>query len=243
MFVGLRVPPGTNLKHPPFGGCTLNFTMGCRREFDSRGYRFKGYLLTINYKMYLGDLFNKYGSDKDRHGYTPIYDSLFKKIRQNEISLLEIGIGTMIEGAHSSMVGYALPGYAPGGSLRAWRDYFPRGDICGIDVQPDTQFNEDRIITALADSTNKEALDNALKSKQFDIIVDDGSHYDEHQLQTLENLWDRLKPGGYYIIEDLQPRNRIHGEFRDRLYTFLGKTATAYFNENKKLCIISRIEQ
>lgn len=27
---------------------------------------------------FLGDLFNKHGSDKDRNGYSPYYDSIFK---------------------------------------------------------------------------------------------------------------------------------------------------------------------
>lgn len=191
--------------------------------------------------MFLGDLFNKYGSDKDRNGYTPYYDSLFKNIRTNTLSVLEIGIGTMIPGAHSSMVGYSLPGYAPGGSLRAWRDYFQNSQIMGCDVQPDTQFEEDRIKTGLANSTNKPELDALLGDAKFDIIIDDGSHYDEHQLQTLHNLWERVKPGGYYIIEDLQPWNRIHGEFREQLLNFLGRTTTVFFSEKKNLCIISKI--
>ena len=71
--------------------------------------------------MELGDLFNLYGSDKERNGYVPLYQTLFRTKQENEVSLLEVGIGTMIEGAHSSMVGYALPNYKPGGSLRAWQ--------------------------------------------------------------------------------------------------------------------------
>ena len=99
--------------------------------------------------MELGDLFNLYGSDKERNGYVPLYQTLFRTKQENEVSLLEVGIGTMIEGAHSSMVGYALPNYKPGGSLRAWRDYFPKGSIVGLDVQEDTQFQEEHITTYL----------------------------------------------------------------------------------------------
>lgn len=196
----------------------------------------------LRYKMeFLGDLFNKYGSDKDRNGYTPYYDALFKHLRHRPLRFLEIGIGTMIPDVHSSMVGYALPGYAPGGSLRAWRDYFPLGEIVGLDVQPDTQFKEDRITTYLIDSTQKDFIEPTLKDQSFDIILDDGSHYDEHQLKTLHNLWSRVRPGGYYIIEDLQPWNRIHGEFREALVEFLGKQATVFFSEKLNLCIISKI--
>ena len=38
----------------------------------------------------------------------------------------------------------------------------------------------------------------------FDVILDDGSHMSFHQQQTLVLLWDKLKPGGLFIIEDLQ---------------------------------------
>src|SRR5579863_5736399 len=131
--------------------------------------------------MDLDELFNHYGSDKTRNGYAPIYHSLFKHIKNNRINLLEIGIGTMIPGVHSSMVGYSLPGYKPGGSLRAWRDYFPNSNILGADVQSDTQFTEDRISTILCDSTSPEKTEEIFKGKSFDIIIDDGSHYDEHQ--------------------------------------------------------------
>lgn len=137
---------------------------------------------------FLGDLFNKYGSDKDRNGYSPYYDSIFKNIRLKPIDFLEIGIGSMIPGVHSSMVGYSLPGYSPGGSLRAWRDYFPNSQITGIDIQPDTQFSEHRITTHLSSSTDRIALDRVLGAVMFDIILDDGSHLPDNQLQTLINL-------------------------------------------------------
>jgi len=190
---------------------------------------------------FLGDLFNKYGSDKDRNGYTPYYDSLFKNLRSKPVSLLEIGIGTMIPEAYSSMVGYSLPGYRPGGSLRAWRDYFANGTIVGMDVQPDTQFTEERITTHLVDSTNREAIDAALGASTFDVILDDGSHYDEHQFAGLRHMWHRVRAGGYYIIEDLQPWNRLHGEFRPLVKEFVGNDATLFFSEAKNILILSKI--
>jgi SAM-dependent methyltransferase len=188
----------------------------------------------------LGDLFNTYGSDKDRNGYTPVYDSLFKHIRTDDIALLEIGIGTMIPGVQSSMVGYALPGYAPGGSLRAWRDYFVKGQIVGIDIQPDTQFTDDRITTALANSSDKSALDAVLGDKTFDIIIDDGLHWDETQMATLRNLWDRVRPGGFYIIEDITEWSRIPTEFRSQIPVIVGQSPF-FFTEKKNILVISKV--
>ena len=152
----------------------------------------------------LGELFNHYGSDKDCNGYTPVYQSLFEARRKEKIKFLEVGIGTMIPGEASSMVGYALEGYAPGGSLRAWRDYFPNGEIHGMDVQPDTQFEDDRIKTFLCDSTSRNATSKIINDT-YDIILDDGLHTPEAQYQTFNNLWTYLKPGGVYIVEDIVP--------------------------------------
>jgi hypothetical protein len=188
----------------------------------------------------LGDLFNTYGSDKDRNGYTPMYHSILKHLRDREIALLEVGIGTLIPGAPSSMVGYSLPGYAPGGSLRAWRDYFPKGHIVGADIQPDTQFSEDRITTVLADSSSKEQLDKALGDQTFDVIIDDGLHWDETQVQTLQNLWHRVRPGGFYITEDITDWSRIPTEFRGRITEIIGPTAAFFLTEKKNFMIISK---
>ncbi len=145
----------------------------------------------------LRNLFNKYGSDKDRNGYTPVYQSLFQGIRHNHIKMLEIGIGTMIPGKPSSMVGYGLEGYKPGGSLRAWRDFFQNGEIHGMDIQPDTQFKEDRIKTFLVDSIGDYDDDWINTSfDKYDIILDDGLHSAEAQFKTVWKGERRGKPGG-----------------------------------------------
>jgi len=190
--------------------------------------------------MELDELMNKYGSDKARNGYVPMYHSFLKHLRDRPVELLEIGIGTMIPGVPSSMVGYSLPGYAPGGSLRAWRDYFPNGMITGIDVQPDTQFVEDRIQTCLADSSSKDQLERVLGNRIFDVIIDDGLHYDETQVKTMENLWPRVRPGGYYIIEDITEWSRIPTQFRSRIAQIVGSDGFFFLTEKKNVLIASR---
>jgi demethylmacrocin O-methyltransferase len=190
--------------------------------------------------MDLDQLFTLYGSDKTINGYAPVYHSFLKNIREKHVAILEIGIGTMIQGAPSSMVGYSLPGYSPGGSLRAWRDYFPNGTIVGIDIQPDTQFSEERIETYLADSSKQEYLDKVLGNRTFDFIVDDGLHYDETQIQTMMNLWHRVRPGGYYVIEDITEWSRIPNQFRSHIADIVGNDGLFFLTEKKNVLVASR---
>jgi len=159
----------------------------------------------------LAELFNKYGSDKDKNGYSHLYSVLFDRIKDEELNVLEIGIGTMVSGACSSMQGYMPDTYRPGASLRAWNDYFKNSKIYGTDIQKDTQFKENRIETFLSDSTDKIMVNNIMANLniQFDVIIDDGWHLDKAQMKTLENFFPYLKEGGIYVIEDIYPGSCI----------------------------------
>ena len=147
----------------------------------------------------------KYGSDKKLSGYTQVYDLVFDSIRDRVKNLLEIGIGTLDPSCPSSFVGNPslYPHYKPGGSLRAWRDYFPNSFVEGVDIGKDCLFEEDRIKTFIADSQDTELCNTIFGNKTYDIIIDDGLHTAIGQLHTLRNFFDRVVDGGYYIIEDL----------------------------------------
>jgi hypothetical protein len=147
----------------------------------------------------------KYGSDKKLSGYTQVYDLVFDSIRDKVKNLLEIGIGTLDPSCPSSFVGNPsiYPHYKPGGSLRAWRDYFPNSFVEGVDIGKDCLFEEDRIKTFIADSQDTELCNTIFGNKTYDIIIDDGLHTAIGQLNTLRNFFDRVVDGGYYIIEDL----------------------------------------
>ena len=45
------------------------------------------------------------------------------------------------------------------------------------------------------------------KHGSFDIILDDGSHLTEHMIASFESLFNLLKPGGVYMIEDVTQEN------------------------------------
>lgn len=147
----------------------------------------------------------KYGSDKKLSGYTQIYSVIFDSIRTDVTSLLEIGIGTLDPSCPSSFVGNPshYPHYSPGGSLRAWRDYFHNAFIEGVDIGKDCLLEEERIKTYIADSQNTILCEQIFQSNTYDIIIDDGLHTAKGQWNTFNNFFSRVRHKGYYVIEDL----------------------------------------
>ena len=64
----------------------------------------------------------------------------------------------------------------------------------------------------------------------FDIIIDDGSHFNNHQIKTFEHLFKFLNFGGYYVIEDTQTSYMLrYGG--DGFYLKNKKTAVNYFKD------------
>ncbi len=146
----------------------------------------------------------KYGSDKILSGYTQVYEPLFSKIKNDAKNVLEIGIGTLQPEIPSTFVGNPshYPHYKPGGSLRVWRDYFENANVYGIDVAEDCRISEDRIQTEIFSSLDTEKSNEFLKDKKFDVIIDDGLHTADAQIQTFKNFFNSLNDGGLYVMED-----------------------------------------
>jgi hypothetical protein len=155
--------------------------------------------------MTIAELFNKYGSDKVKNEYTEMYELILDPQRDDPLRILEIGIGTVIPGVQSSMARFHGPGYRPGGSLRAFRDYCPRAEVLGLDIQPDTQFSEERIETGICDTIDGLAVARffAYREELFDVVIDDGFHAAHAQIATLVNFHAKVRWGGYYVIEDI----------------------------------------
>ncbi len=151
----------------------------------------------------LGKLFSAYGSDKERHGYHIAYAAILSLLRRNEpLTILEIGLGTN----NSKLVSSMGSGGTPGASLRAFRDFLPTSTICGADVDRSILFHEERIKTAHVDQTCLQTFDDlaaALGIDAFDLIIDDGLHSVEANLNTLIFALNKLRLGGWIAIEDI----------------------------------------
>jgi hypothetical protein len=156
------------------------------------------------------ELLDREGTDKGKW-YGGLYDVLLQPHRRTIACVVEVGIGTMIPGAASSMVGWGAKNYRPGASLRAWRDFLPNAEVYGVDVAPDTQFSgEARIKTFICDSTDAgqvTAFFARIAPAIPDVIVDDGLHKLAAQTKTLRNFLPFLRPGGLYVLEDVSPEH------------------------------------
>ena len=119
------------------------------------------------------------------HTYIDIYEAYFESVRQKELNLLEIGV-------HK------------GRSLRMWRDYFPQSRIFGLDINPNTFFQEERIDITIGSQADPQVLDKLCQKVDcFDIIVDDGSHVNHMTIDSFNYLFKKIRSGGWYVVEDL----------------------------------------
>lgn len=135
-----------------------------------------------------------FGSDKwNDHWYASRYQWHFQGLRHRRMKILEIGIG-----------GYDDPN-AGGASLRMWKYFFPKSQIFGLDLHEKHGVAQKRIQVLQADQGDSAAL-RAIAEQHgpFDIIIDDGSHRNDHVILTFECLFPALKDSGFYAVEDTQ---------------------------------------
>ena len=151
----------------------------------------------------LKNLFNQYGSDKAKSLLVYIYFEIFSNFKIN--SLFEICLGTNNIKVRSNM---GLDG-KPGASLRAFRDYLGI-KIYGADVDEKILFEEKNIETYFIDQLETKTIKNIKKSiPKLDLIIDDGLHQPDANLNVIVDLLDHLNPNGILVIEDIEP-NFVH---------------------------------
>lgn len=137
--------------------------------------------------MKISEILAKYDTDKVKgHNYGRAYDELFKQFdRDAKLNILEIGT-------------------QKGGSLLAWKEYFPNATITGVDivdvVKP--EYRSENITYVLSDIKEWKT------DQTFDIIIDDGSHFLEDVRYVVDKFQDKLRPNGLLIVEDVQDESR-----------------------------------
>jgi hypothetical protein len=162
-----------------------------RRNLDNVYYE----LFRIDRPKYetLLELAPSYGTDKHYgHNYFGlVYDKILSPLKYDIKTLIEIGI-------------------FDGDSLLLWRDFFENATIVGVEKYMEHSMkilgNKDlsRLDLLHLDASKEENLDLiTTKYTSVDVIIDDGSHKMFDQQIALAKLFKALKPGGFYILEDL----------------------------------------
>lgn len=177
----------------PHGRTHPDQPYNCRRPPDTNAQSHGG-KVPILIDRTLEDIARSHGTDKEgAHSYTSAYAHHLAHLRNQAITLLEIGVG-----------GYAEP-TAGGASLRMWKEYFASGRIIGLDIADKSPLAEERITIVQGDQGDPVLLDRlAREHGPFDVVIDDGSHHCRHVVTSFTALFPHLAEHGIYVIEDLQ---------------------------------------
>ena len=118
--------------------------------------------------------------------YFEIYDRHFKKYKDKDVVLLEVGVSR-------------------GGSLQMWSDYFGEGSkFYGIDIDPRCkEFENENTKIFIGSQADRKFLDYVKDNiPPVDILIDDGGHYMNQQIILFEQLFGYIKQNGVYLCED-----------------------------------------
>ena len=129
-------------------------------------------------------IFEKYDTDKTLT-YSQAYEESFTPMRDEVKLVFEVGVNR-------------------GGSVRAWKEYFPNALIVGIDIGSHTYFEDpdNRIKIEIGNGTSKEFMENLVrKYGRPDIVIDDGSHMSSDIKATYAIMAGHTNI--CYVMEDL----------------------------------------
>ena len=137
------------------------------------------------------------GTDKTTtHRYHYMYAKYLLPVRHRDIKLLEIGLG-------------CDTAWGAGHSVDLWHELLPRMTYYSIELHRSCAEQFVPRLGArqfIGSQDDAHFLYNTVYNTTgpLDVIIDDGSHFTEHQRSTFLIMWQFLKPGGIYVIEDLQ---------------------------------------
>ena len=129
------------------------------------------------------------------HDYLDLYyENALSPYKDKKITLLEIGINY-------------------GSSLELWSKYFSNAEIIGVDyIDYGYKPIKENIKIIIGNATKKETFS---QIKHLDIVIDDGSHNINHQLNSFKILHERLTNNGLYIIEDIKNIDQTKNDFKN----------------------------
>lgn len=121
------------------------------------------------------------------HSYGDFYADLFAQYdREGKLNILELGIQR-------------------GGSLYAWKEYFPNSKVIGVDIVDERldKYNKNHPEIVFIKDDLRHAID-ALREFKFDIIIDDSDHNEMTMAWIARNYFPLLTEKGTLVFEDVQ---------------------------------------
>ena len=162
------------------------------------------------------------------HGYAKIYEKYLKEHKEKNLNIIELG----------SFYGNASA---------AFYFYFKNSQIYSADINPDMYlYRSKRLTNFFTDTSSRSSIERNIlrKNIQYDLIIEDASHMLKDQIISLFILFKSLKPGGFFIIEEIDfPEKREDmraGQEHPDLKTILNKISnkenfnSKYINANEK---------
>lgn len=144
-------------------------------------------------------LFRTNGSDKSTvHNYHLLYGYILSRL-PTDPKILEIGLGSNDTDIPSNM---GING-TPGASLRSFKEFLPHASVSGADIDP--KISVHGFTTFVVDQTNLDSFGILSESIGYDLdlIIDDGLHSPDANLNTLAFALRHLSQRGFIVIEDI----------------------------------------
>lgn len=163
------------------------------------------------------DVALRHGTDKvTAHAYHYMYQDFIAPLRCREgLRFMEIGLGCGMT-------------WGAGRSVTMWMEYLPHVDII-VEVEYDGACLDEfrkawmsepapwvltnpaswaKALECVAFEQGDQSSEQSMKTignkhGPFDIVIDDGGHSRKQQIMSLASLWPYVRPGGFYVVEDL----------------------------------------
>lgn len=141
----------------------------------------------------------KYRSNKIMlNQFHKFYEKYFSHLKDKEFCILELGVGNK-------------------SSMNMFLEYFPKCIYYGIDSELDEEIGE-RYNILKGNHNDPDFLNNVIKdTPDFDIIIDDNTHFPKHQLMCFNFLFKKLNKNGIYSIEKVETSYWINDNLNGNL--------------------------
>jgi SAM-dependent methyltransferase len=133
--------------------------------------------------------------------YFDVYETHFGRFRGRAPRLLEIGV-------------------QHGGSSQMWLDYFGEGTrVVGVDIDPRCAQHAQPAVEIVIGDQGSDAFWRGFFEEHpepFDIVIDDGSHYQRDMILTFLLAAPHVRDGGVFLVEDTHTSYYPHHQIPPR---------------------------